>query len=262
MPANQQNTQVEATSYLLVMTATVTPAPQAGVRRADPVQRLEDYQRTLRFWLHYPHRVAANILLLENSGADLNSLRRIVETENSLEKSVEILSIPGNRIPDGLNYGYTEMELLDEGLTRSKLRQSTTHMVKTTGRLTFPALGRAIDLVRGPFELMVDCRKLGFPRRGYDASVQLFVCSHEFYDEHLRHARRFLNTTDVRLLEHLIYRQVIGSKGQPGIHLRFPCNIDPVGYSGFKAQSYRTTGQRLDQAVRGILRRVAPWYWY
>lgn len=262
MSASRQNSRGAAPDFLVVMTATVHPAPRAGVRRADPAQRLEDYQRALRFWLQYPHRVAGKILLLENSGANLDTLQKIADTENPLGKSVEILSIPGNSIPDGLNYGYTEMELLDEGLTCSRLRAATTHMVKTTGRLTFPALGRAIDMLGEPLELMVDCRKLGFPRKGYDARVQLFACSHGFYDRYLRDARRFLNTTDIRLLEHLIYRQAIGCKGRPGVHLRFPCNIDPVGYSGFKARSYRTTGQRLDQTVRGIFRRIAPWYWY
>ncbi len=260
MVENQQSKP--APSFLLAMTATIRPAAEAGVLRADPALRLEDYERSLRFWLAYPHRAAGHIMLLENSGAELDSLRRIAETENPLDKPVEILSIPGNRIPAGLNYGYTEMELLDEGLTRSKLRSATTHLVKTTGRLIFPGLGRAMDSLGEPPELMVDCRKLGFPRRGFDASVQVFACSHNFYDKHLRDSRRFLNTTDVRLLEHLIYRQVIGCKGQPGVHLRFPCNIDPEGYSGFKGRRYGTPWQRVDGAVRGVLRIVAPWYWY
>ena len=85
---------------------------------------------------------------------------------------------------------------------------------------------------------MIDCRRLGLFRRGYDARVQLFVCSHSFYDRVLRQSNREMNSTDVRLLEHLIYRKVIPFKGQPGYYLRFPCNIDPVGHFGFKDRRY------------------------
>jgi len=248
--------------YLLVMSATITPATNAGVKRADPKVRLEDYKQALRFWLQYKHPSAGRILLLENSNSDLSELHAIARQENPHNKPVEILSIPGNQIPDGSNYGYTEMLLLDEGLSQSRLRQQTTHMVKVTGRLTFPAVGKALDLLPGPPELMVECRKLGFPRKGYDASTQLFVCSHSFYDQALRNSREEMNATDIRLLEHLIYRRSIRYQGQPGIYLRFPCNIEPVGFSGFKSQSYDSPGQSIRRTIRAALRIVAPNYWY
>jgi hypothetical protein len=253
---------VAAPRYLLVMTATIVPAANAGVKRADPLLRLEDYKHALRYWLNYKHAAADRILLLENSGADLSELRAIATGENPRGKPVEILSVPGNRIPEGTNYGYTEMQMLDDGLALSQLRRETTHMVKATGRLTFPALGKALDRIAQPFDLMVDCRKLGFPRRGFDAAVQLFVCSHEFYDRVLRDSKKEMNSTDVRLLEHLIFRKVIPFKGQPGIYLRFPCNIEPVGYSGFKSRSYRSPKTALTRAMRAALRVIAPNYWF
>jgi hypothetical protein len=253
---------VAAPRYLLVMTATIVPAANAGVKRADPKLRLEDYKHALRTWLNYEHAAADRILLLENSGADLSQLRAIATGENPRRKPVEILSVPGNRIPEGTNYGYTEMQMLDDGLAMSRLQRETTHMVKATGRLTFPALGKALDLIGKPFDLMVDCRKLGFPRRGFDAAVQLFACSHDFYDRVLRDAKKEMNSTDLRLLEHLIFRKVIPFKGQPGYYLRFPCNIEPVGYSGFKSRSYRSPKMALTHAIRAALRVIAPDYWF
>jgi hypothetical protein len=208
-------------------------------------------------------------LFLENSGADLADLRAIAEKENPFNKEVEFLSLPVREAPAGINYGYSEMQSLDEGLTKSSLRQATTHMIKVTGRLTFPALGKALDKIANfeklgshRVELMADCRKLGFPRRGYDASVQLFLCSHDFYDSVLRNSKGEMNTTDIRLLEHLIFGKVIPFKGRPGYYLRFPCNIDPVGYSGFKARRYDSPRTAISRGIRGILRVVAPGYWY
>jgi len=83
--------------YLLVMTATIIPAVDAGVKRADPRLRLEDYKQALRYWLCYEHPAAERILLLENSGADLGELRAIAEDENPRGKPVEFLSIAGMR---------------------------------------------------------------------------------------------------------------------------------------------------------------------
>ncbi len=248
--------------YLLVMTATIQPAANAGVKRADPRLRLEDYKQALRYWLNYPHAAAARILILENSGADLSELQAIARDENPLSKPVEILSVPGNQIPEGTNYGYTEMQLLDEGLAQSQLRLLTTHMVKVTGRLTFPALGKALDRLPGPPSLMVECRKLGFPRRGYDASSQLFVCSHVFYDRVFRGSRYEMNSTNIRLLEHLIFHKVIPFKGRPGHYLRFPVNVEPVGYSGFKSKSYNSPRGVLTRSIRALFRMIAPNYWY
>jgi hypothetical protein len=248
--------------YLLVMTATIIPAANAAVKRADPRLRLEDYKQALRYWLAYPHPAADRILLLENSGVDLTELRTIARDENPRGRTVEILSMPGNQIPEGTNYGYTEMEMLDEGLAVSKLRAETTHMIKVTGRLIFPSLGRALDLIPKPFDLMIDCRKLGFPRRGFDASTQLFVCSHDFYDRELRDSRKEMNSTDVRLLEHLIFRKIIPFKGQAGHYLRFPCNVEPVGYSGFKSRSYNSPKAAITRAIRSVLRVLAPNYWF
>ena len=252
--------------YLLVMTATIIPAPNAGIQRTDPQVRLQDYRQALRYWLNHVTRASQRILLLENSGADLSALRAIAEQENPLGKSDEILSVPGNNVPERTNYGYTEMQMLDDGLLQSRLRRETTHMIKVTGRLTFPAIGRALDMIEKrtppPLELMVECRKLGFPRKGADVKTQLFVCSHGFYDRVFRDSKREMNLTDVRLIEHLIFLKVIPFKGQPGHFLRFPCNVEPVGYSGFKSKSYTTPGARVTSLMRAMFRVVLPNYWF
>jgi hypothetical protein len=256
--------------FLLVMTATIVPAANAGVKRSDPALRLEDYKQALRYWLQSPHPAADRILFLENSGADLSPLEEIARNENPRNKPVEFLSLAGNEIPAYSNYGYTEMQLLDDGTAQSQLRRETTHMIKVTGRLTFPALGKALDILErranAPLELMVECRKLGFPRRGFDASAQLFVCSHGFYDRVLRNSKAEMNATDVRLLEHLIFRKVIPFRGQPGIYLRFPCNIEPVGFSGFKSRSYNSPKAAISgsipRLIRSVLRFLLPNYWF
>src|SRR5579875_540446 len=149
-------------SYLLVLTATIKPAAAAAaeVYRKDPNLRLNDYLNPLRFWIAYPDPRLDKILFLENSGADLSAVRRLVDECDS-NKQVEILSVPGNNIPPGINYGYGEMEMLDCGLAQSELRRATTHMLKITGRLTFPTVTTLLDRLPATFDVAVDCRNRG-----------------------------------------------------------------------------------------------------
>ena len=142
-------------------------------------------------------------------------------------------------------------------------------MIKATGRLTFPALGKALDRVTSPaptrpplWRLMIDCRKLRFPRRGHDASVQLFVCSHDFYDRVLRGSSREINSSEVRLLEHLMFPQGVSVQKPLGHYLRFPCNSssDPVGYFGSKDRRYDSPLTAPARGIRALLRVIAPGY--
>src|SRR5579863_9294339 len=100
MIAPTRNTPNDAECrFLLVMTATITPAVNAQVKRSDPRVRLEDYKKALRFWLADPHPALSRILFLENSGADLAELRVIAEIENPRNKEVEFVSLPAYEIP-------------------------------------------------------------------------------------------------------------------------------------------------------------------
>jgi hypothetical protein len=108
------------TGYLLVLTATVTPAANAAVKRKDPVERLNDYISSLEYRLECSDERLRSILFLENSGADLAPFRELVQTSNPYSENVELITVPGNQIPAGVNYGYGEMEMRDHGLGSRK----------------------------------------------------------------------------------------------------------------------------------------------
>ena len=68
---------MEVPSFVVVMTATVTPSTGAVVGRSDPNLRREDYAAGLRFWLNHPDPRLTRIVLLENSGYDLSWFRAL-----------------------------------------------------------------------------------------------------------------------------------------------------------------------------------------
>lgn len=278
--------------YLLVLTATIRPANIPDIHRKDVELRLNDYLTALRFWLSYPDPRLRNILFLENSGHDLSAIDRMVEESNS-GKEVEIISIPGNNIPPGINYGYGELEMLDQGLGRSELRKATTHMVKVTGRLMFPTLTHLLDRLPSSYEVAVDCRNRGRflmilerifkspgaskvnprtiskivrdalsePSKPFTA-CQIMIYSHRFYDHHLRTAYREMRVPYPRLIEDLICDRLVPFKGQDGILLRWPINVEPSGFAGHAGKRYDSIQRIVIRQTRGAMRRLAPNIWF
>ena len=259
--------------YLVVLTATIVPATEY-VSRADPRVRLDDYKSGFRFWLHHPHPRLDKILFLENSGADLSELHAIFSRENRLGKTVEFISVGANRIPAGVHYGYGEMEMLDLGLQQSRLRRQTTHMIKATGRLTFPAIGRLLDRLPEEFKICVECRiptscyrwginplKILRSRREAYTSTQLMIFSHEFYNRELQRLYPTLAATEGRHYETVIYPPILRQEGMPGVFLRWPVDVEPVGIMGHSNKPYGTAKRRMVSRIRTLMRRVAPNFW-
>ncbi len=257
MPANE---------YLLVMTACVDPsAGHYRIDRADPLLRLQDYQDALRFWLRDRDPRLKRILFIENSGYPLDTLRAIAENENPQGKQVEFVPLDCNWYPQSNHYGYAEMRMLDLGLQQSLLRQQTTHMIKVTGRLTFPKLGRLLDHLPEGFDFVADARAWRTPWKKHAlpfVGTQLILFSHNFYARHLQTQYEDMAATS-HWMESYFYQRLT-SVAQDGDHarlLRFPQSADPVGQPAHRGRSYGHPRQRVVNLLRRLIRRVAPGWW-
>ena len=98
--------------------------------RSDPSVRRKDYLNAFRFWLAHPDQRLRRILLIENSGADLSEFQ---EEARGSSKEVEIISTTPAWPPEGLHYGYSELLMMDEALSKSRLYQESSHLIKATG---------------------------------------------------------------------------------------------------------------------------------
>jgi hypothetical protein len=257
MPSNE---------YLLVMTACIDPsAGHYRIDRADPAIRLLDYQHALRFWLSYPDERVRRILFIENSGYSLDSLKTIAASENKLGKQTEFISLNCNWYPENSHYGYAEMRMLDLGLQQSRLRRETTHMIKATGRLSFPSLSRLLDRIPDGFDFVADARAWLTPWKKHRVpfvGTQLILFSHDFYASHLQ-TRYDEMAKNRHWMESFFYRelsQLPPSAEHPRL-LRFPGNVDPVGQPAHRSRSYSHPMQRVTNAFRAAMRRIAPGWW-
>lgn len=73
---------------LIVMTATITPAPGIGNSvRVDPALRLSEYLDAFRHYASLPDELVQGILFLENSGHDLTPFRELQRTLEPASRS-------------------------------------------------------------------------------------------------------------------------------------------------------------------------------
>jgi hypothetical protein len=251
--------------YLLVMTACIDPSGgRYPLQRASPAVRLEDYKAALRFWLNYPDDRIQNILFIENSNYPLDSLKAIVEKHNSRNCQVEFVSLDCNWYPQGGHYGYAELKMLDLGLQQSRLLPSTTHMIKVSGRLTFPALSRLLNRLPAGFDAAADTRAYQtlFRRHPHpNVTTQIILFRHRFYQENLQRAYEDIERGVDTHMEGIYYRKLAALKESSQILFRFPCNVPPVGFPAHRERSYTAPSQRAVDAVRAVARHVLPDWW-
>ncbi len=263
MVANKNHKTVECSDYLLVMTACIVPNNDSiKVVINDPIIRLEDYRKTLIFWLRYPDTRIGKILFIENSGFPLDSLKETVLLENNLSKQVEFISLMCNEQPPGIHYGYSELNMIDQGLSLSELVKNSRYIIKVTGRLVFPDLTALLKLLPSDYYFAVDCRKNSFFVKHLQEFVttQLMFFSTDFYELKLRNIKSKM-TQKMFLIENLLYSELINYMGSEGTIFRWPINVDPVGYAAHWHKDYRSFKQRLIYFFRGICRLFLPQWW-
>lgn len=251
--------------YLLVMTACVDPSQgEYRLHRADPTIRLGDYQSALRFWLQYSDPRIRTILFIDNSNYPLDCLRAIAAQENPLNKAVEFISLNCNWYPPGGHYGYAELKMLDLGLRQSELKNSTTHMIKVSGRFKFPDVDKLLDRVPPDFDAVADARAWRSPSKRLErpyVTTQIILFAHDFYRTHLQDCYRELELGRESHMETIYYRKLVALSAKTKVILRFPCNVAPVGFPAHREKSYAHPSQVLANGLRSVARRVLPNWW-
>jgi hypothetical protein len=251
--------------YLLVMTACINPSKgEYRLHRADPTIRLEDYRAALRFWLRYPDERIRDILFIDNSNYPLDSLQATAERENASGKNLEFISLDCNWYPPGGHYGYAELRMLDLGLRQSRLRSATTHMIKVSGRFTFPSLTKLLDRLPAAFDAVADARVWRTLRKRHEhpqVTTQIILFAHELYERHLQNCYHELESGDITHMEAIYYRKLADLSPANKIFLRFPCNVSPMGFPAHRNRPYSHPTQLAANGIRAVARRILPNWW-
>lgn len=254
--------------FNILMTACI--APKAGVReglkRADPAVRIRDYQRALSFWLGLKSDRIRGVVFAENSGYPLDEIQESIRPHLRLDREIEFLSFDFPPTPPGLNYGFSEFELIAESIRRSQLLTKARYFVKATGRYEFPDINRLLRLLPSDFHVAVDSKGL-LPcgiRSMPIASVALAVFDRQFFENELSTLRLTMIPAPPwnrkQYIEHVLFDALYPRRSDRRIILRWPCNCEPIGI-GANGDDYNSLRKRIQHAVRSIARKVAPNFW-
>lgn len=248
----------------VLLTACIEPPKRPGLVlvRTDPEERLNDYLTALVFWLQLRDDRVRNIVFSENSGYSLDRLKAVAAEQNPHGRKVEFLQSTSNWWPEGVHYGWAELEIIDRSLQQSRFLAEASYFAKVTGRLCFPQFTRLLDKLPAEFLFAVDARN----NRWFVKTPQVFVTTQcmlfktSFYREFLLGVRSEMGG-GVTHIEDLLYRKLVIFRDREGAVLRWPCNCDPVGIGAHWNKDYRSKKQRAISACRALARRLAPRWW-
>lgn len=250
--------------YTLLITACISPnADNFKFNqhfRIDPQIRMEDYIRSFKYWLHYQEPLIVNLVFIENSGYDISPLKKMAEEYNQFNRNIEYIQINATAIPKGIHYGYSELEMIDEAIKRSKLLHETPFFIKVTGRLFFPRLSKLIRTENTCFNFLADSRDYAFgaKQKRYIVTT-LLIIKFDFYKRKLLGVRHDMREGVSSHFETLYYNLLKPlSLKDKSILLRFPFNVDPVGYGAHWNVNYNSVLKRVESTIRGIARVLLP----
>lgn len=254
-------------NFALLLTACIMPADATiqgtNLQRNNPAVRLEDYKKSLIYWLNYKDERIKSIIFVENSGYNLADLRELTAKNNKANREIEFLQFEASAVPPGLHYGYQELEMIDNALAHSKLLHQANYIIKATGRLYFPALSKLLDTIKANQVFISDSRDFDFLNQSHHyVLTTLFIAQKQFYLKYLYKAKDTM-VKSTSLMELLFYHilKPLHNTAPEKVVLRFPFNVNPVGVSATLNKSYVSKKQKIVFMFRGVCRVLFPSFW-
>lgn len=169
---------------ILLLTATINPS--VGIptlARRDLGERRGDYEKALRFYVKLLGKCFDGIVLCENSGADLGSLRAIAE-QSERPGAVELISFQGLEPPQGYGRAFAEIKLIEHAWRNSDILRRTSEKIvwKCTGRYLIRNMEKLVRTQPKTFDVYCHMRDrpvracelymLAWSEAGYRAAIE------------------------------------------------------------------------------------------
>jgi hypothetical protein len=252
--------------YTLLLTACIKTTTKIydSVHRTDVNTRLEDYKTALKFWLQNTDIMLDGIVFVENSMHDLSALKQLVDENNDRQITVEFLQNKATEVPQGVHYGYSELEMIDYAFANSSLIKASDYIIKATGRLYFPAIAKLLKRLPTQYDIAIDSRDYDFLKYSKHYLVTtIFVVKKEFYSKHLIGIKSKMVHGEISLMEDLYFSilKPMYRAGKKGLILRLPFSMNPVGIGAHWNVNYQSKRKLFESAVRDLSRVLLPKLW-
>ncbi len=241
----------------LLLTASVTPDPNFTVAINDPRLRRAQYVAALSAWQKDPVLEEYGLILLENTGADLDALLADANMRASSTVRPIACASPSPSSTSG-GKGAAEASMLDYALGLQGLIDDNDLVVKVTGRLYVRRLEHLLRRRRSPASITL--------RTTLDlsyADTRLFAMNGDLFRRAFSGMGAMVREQEGKYLEHVLAMRTVEARFRHGAILsRFdgrPVFVGSSGTSGSDYFSSRTMLRHVSTApVEAILRRVSP----
>lgn len=250
----------------LLLTASIDIKGMPRATPLDPKEREADYFNTLKYYMTH-HPKVRKIVFVENSGWSLDRVKEVMK-ENPHKKEVEFVSLNCNNFPRNFGKGYGEAFLLNQGMEKSDLIQSVSHIAKITGRIRLVNMTRILEEVREYYDFLCDFKDQGWLYQRYIArnstarphcDTRFFVANRELYKKYLENlvANHKEGGFSIEEKYYGILKKVASTEK---VVVRLPLGPDFRGIAGhFQGKNYESTQERAKWRVRSLARKVTPW---
>lgn len=246
----------------ILLTSTIDPGSYSNqLTRNDPSVRIKDYKDALSFYLK--QNDIDNIIYCDNSEYSLEPLKEI-PTNN---KKIEFISFNGNKKPDNVHYGYSELGIIDYAINNSKIINETDYFIKITGRLKITNISEIISQITENHDILIDCTKSILTKNiknpNYRTRTQCIVFSKNFYIETLYNTRNLMPELGISHLEQFLafkLDNIIKTENRR-LELRFKNEPYIDGISGSATYSYHTSKYWIKYHIRKVARLFFPSLW-
>jgi hypothetical protein len=251
-------------SYTLLLTSSIKPSQFSDrIIRNNVDQRLHDYLTTFKKWLLLNDANITHIIFADNSGYNLELVKNLAKKYNHFNRIIELIKVKESKVPDGIHYGYSELEIIDECFKLSKHLYQNEKIIKCSGRLFISNISMFLKQ-NEDFDMMIDSRKSSIIKKQTNYCLSnFFIVKTSFYSENLIGLKSKMIEEKISHFETLYFKYLYEFYTNKKFKIKMRFNTEPIlhGYGAHWNKNYQGFKYLLNGKIRNIFRKIAPQLW-
>lgn len=229
----------------LLLTGTINPEGAPGVKRADPIERENDYFISISQWLE----LGIPLIFCENSGTLSPRISKLLDSSNV---PTEYLSYVSTKSKAGKGPG--EADILDYAYKHSEILRTSSLAAKISGRYYIENCQKIFDAISKDADIDIYADMV-FNLEYVD--TQFLIFSPNFYNNYLKGRLHDIDEKKIIYIEHIVARAIFAmlSEGKQKWRL-LPHKPKLIGFSGSSGKKIKNKlGSRFYNVLKHTIKR-------
>ena len=238
--------------FSLILTCSINPKNMPDLVRSDRDLRLSDYKKSFQFWVE--HKLVNKIIMIENTGYDLDYFRKIASKYTN--KETEIISSNLNESFDKkLGKGYGQYLCLKEIFEKSQIVKNTNFFIDVTGRHIVRNFKKILDeiILEQPDIYLNLTNNLKF------ADTNIYGGSKIFFEKFVIPETQKTDDSNNNIFEKCVAKGTLKALANGLVLSSIPTYAEIEGYIGTNGKKYK---QNLFKKIKLLIYRNCKNYFF